>query len=145
MLGTGNWLQISRFSQLETKGISVLALARPRLQESASGTSLADTVKEIRDEMDRSAPSALTEFNERMMRAGYIEIDAPMYSGLRYILHSLQWFGVSAGFPRLTPATVPVGIVDGTYTIDERSISTFRLDSSAVSALIQPMKETLDV
>lgn len=145
VLGTGTWLQISRFSQLETTAMSVLAVARPRLQESTSGTSLVDSVKEIRDEIDRSAPSALGEFNERMIRAGYLEIDAPMYSGLRYILHDLQWFGVTAGFPRLIAATVPVGIVDGTYTIDERSISTFRLDSSGVSALIQPMKEALHV
>jgi hypothetical protein len=57
----------------------------------------------------------------------------------------VSWFGVSAGFPRLTAVTVPVGIIDGTYTIDERSISTFRLDSSGVSALIQPMKEALHV
>ena len=49
--------------------------------------SLPDSVKEIRDEMDRSAPSALTEFNERMIRAGYLEIDAAMYSGFRFILH----------------------------------------------------------
>lgn len=145
VLGTGNWLHISHFSQLETTGMSVLAVARPRLQESASGTSLVDSVKEIRNEMDLAAPGILAEFNERMIRAGYLEIDAPMYSSLRYTLHDLQWFGVSTGFPRLTAATVPVGIVDGTYTIDERSISAFRLDSSGVSALIQPMKEAHNV
>ena len=145
VLGTGNSLHISSFSQLETMGISVLAVARPRLQESANGTSLADLVNELRGEINRSVPSALAEFNEKMIRAGYLEIDAPMYVGLRYMLHDLKWYGISDSFPRLTAATVPVGIIEGTYTIDERSISKFRLDSSGVSALIQPMKEALHV
>src|SRR5437870_542293 len=35
VVGSGNWLQISRLAQLETTGLSALAVARPRIQESA--------------------------------------------------------------------------------------------------------------
>lgn len=80
-----------------------------------------------------------------MIRAGYLEIDAPMYESFRFVLHDLRWFGVSAGFPRLTAATVPAGIIDGTYMIDERSISEFCLETSRVRELMQPMKEALHV
>jgi Putative PD-(D/E)XK family member, (DUF4420) len=143
VVGAGNWLHISHFVQLETKvGISVLALARPRLQESLNGTSLADTVKEIRDEI-HSIPAALAEFNEKIIRAGYLEIDSAMYTSFRCMLQDLCWFKVAPGFPRLTAATIPAGIVDGTYTIDERSISAFRIDARSVRELILPMKEAL--
>jgi hypothetical protein len=143
VLGAGNWLQISRFSQLDSTGFSALAVARPRLRESANGTSLVESVKEIRAAMQAAAPSILAEFNERMIRAGYLEIDAPMYEDFRFVLDDLRWFGVSAEFPRLTATTVPAGIVDGTYMIDERSILKFRLESASVRELMQPMKEAL--
>jgi hypothetical protein len=138
-------LQISRFSQLDSTGLSALAVARPRLQESANGTSLSDSVMELRRAMQAAEPSALAEFNERIIRAGYLEIDAPMYESCCVVLHDLHWFLVSAYFPRLTATTVPAGIVDGTYMIDERSLSQFRLESSGVRELMQPMKDPLYV
>ena len=49
VVGSGNWLRISHLAQLETTGLSALAVARPRLQESAIGTSLVDSVKNIRE------------------------------------------------------------------------------------------------
>jgi hypothetical protein len=143
VLGAGNWLQISHFSQLDSTGLSALAVARPRLQESANGTSLSDSVMELRGAMQAAEPSALAEFDERMIRAGYLEIDVPMYENCCFVLHDLHWFLVSTKFPRLTAATVPAGVVDGTYMIDERSISQFRLESAGVRELMQSMKDAL--
>lgn len=143
VVGSGNWLQISRFAQLETTGLSTLAVARPRLQESVSGISLVDSVNEFREAMNRDDPAALAEFNERMIRAGYLEIDAAMYSNFRFALHDIRWYEVARDFPRLTAALVPAGIVDGTYVIDERSIGQFRLGDTALRALLQSLKEPL--
>jgi hypothetical protein len=143
VLGAGNWLQISRFSQLDSTGLFALAIARPRLQEGANGTSLTESIRELRAAILAAEPAILAEFNERIMRAGYLEIDAPMYETFRFLLHDLRWFGVSAEFPRLTAANVPTGIVDGTYMIDERSILQFRLESAGVRELMQSMKEAL--
>jgi hypothetical protein len=145
VLGPGNWLQISRLSQLDSTGLSALAVARPRLQESANGTSLSDSVLELRGAMQAVEPPALAEFNGRMIRAGYLEIDAPMYENFRFVVHDLRWFGVSTQFPRLTATTVPAGIVDGTYMIDERAISQFSLEPAGVRELVQPMKGALHV
>ena len=47
------------------------------------------------------------------------------------------------GYARLTAASVPAGIVDGTYVIDERSIGQFRLGDTALCALLQSLKEPL--
>jgi hypothetical protein len=143
VVGAGSWLQISRLAQLETTGLSALAVARPRLQESAVGTSLVDSVNEIRESMNRDDPAALAEFNERMIRAGYLEIDAAMYSNFRFALHDIRGYEVARDFPRLTAATVPAGIVDGTYVIDERSIGQFRLSDAGLRALLQSLKEPL--
>lgn len=143
VLGPGSWLRISRLAQLETTGLSALAMARPRLHESAIGTSLADSVKEIRDSIGRDDPAALAEFNERMIRAGYLEIDAAMYANSRFTLHDIRWYEVVRDFPRLTTASVPAGIVDGTYVIDERSIGQFRLGDRALRDLLQSLKEPL--
>jgi hypothetical protein len=139
--GTGSWLQISRLTQLETEGLSTLVVARPRLQESASGSSLAELVKQIRESIDRDDPATLVEFNERMIRAGYLEINAEMYSTLRFALHDIRWYEVARDFPRLTTSNIPAGIVDGTYVIDERSIVSFQVDQQAVRRLFKAMKE----
>jgi hypothetical protein len=143
VLGLGSWLRISHLAQLETTGLSALAVARPRLQESAIGTSLAELVKEIRDSMGRDDPAALDQFNERMIRAGYLEIDAAMYANSRFTLHDIRWYEVVRDFPRLTTASVPVGIVDGTYVINERSIGQFRLGNTALRDLLQRLKEPM--
>jgi len=143
VVGAGSWLRISRLAQLETAGLSALVVARPRLQESANGISLVDLVKEIRESMIRDDPTALAEFNERMIRAGYLEIDAAMYSNFRFALHDIRWYEVARDFPRLTSASVPAGIVDGTYVIDERSIGQFRLNDTALRALLGSLKESL--
>jgi hypothetical protein len=143
VVGAGNWLRISRLAQLETTGLSTLAVARPRLQESAIGLTLSDSVKEIRESIDRDDPAALAEFNERMIRAGYLEIDAAMYANFRVTLHDIGWYQVIRDFPRLTTTSVPAGIVDGTYVIDERSLGQFRLGEVALRALLQSLKEPL--
>jgi hypothetical protein len=36
-------------------------------------------------------------------------------------------------------STVPSGIVDGTYAIDERAISSFRLDAATLRRVMQSM------
>ena len=78
-----------------------------------------------------------------MIRAGYLDIDAAMYSNFRFELHDIRWYEVIRDFPRLTAASVPAGILDGTYVIDERSIGQFRLDDKALRALLQSLKEPL--
>jgi hypothetical protein len=139
VLGTGNLLQISHLGQLESIGLSSLAIARARLREDRNGKSLPSTVIEVRDDIIRSAPAALSVFNERLMRAGYLELDAALYDGSSLLLHEIYGYDVADGFPRLTASTVPAGIVDGNYTIDERSISGFRLDAARLRGVMQSM------
>ena len=144
VLGVGNLLQISHLGQLESTGLSSLVIARPRLRENPKGKSLSSTVAEIRDEIVRSSPASLSAFDERLMRAGYLELDAALYGGSSILLHEIYGFDVATGFPRLTASTVPSGIVDGTYTIDERSISGFRLDATNLRIVMHAMNGGID-
>ena len=139
VLGIGHLLHISHLEQLESVGLSALVIARPRLREDPNGKSLSNLVAVIHDEIVRSAPAAVTDFNERLMRAGYLELDTTLYEGSRLVLHEIYGFDVAAGFPRLTASSVPAGIVDGRYSIDERSISGFRLDAGKLRTVMQSM------
>ncbi len=138
-LGIGNLLRISHFDQLESIGLSALAIARPRLREDRNGKSLAGTVAEIRGEIGHSAPLVLPAFVERLMRAGYLDVDAEGNDAALFALHEIYGFHVTDGFPRLIASTVPAGIVDGSYTIDERSISGFRMDIVGLQSVMQGM------
>jgi hypothetical protein len=78
------------------------------------------------------------------MRAGYLELDETLYDGTRLLLHEMCGFDVTDGFPRLTTSTVPAGIVDGNYSIDERSIFGFRLDATKLRTVMRSMNVDTD-
>jgi Putative PD-(D/E)XK family member, (DUF4420) len=139
-LGVGSLLRISRLDQLESAGLSALVIARVRLREDGNGKSLCGAVLEIRNAIARSAPSALSVFNEKLMRAGYLDLDSRLYDGLSVVMQEIYGFEVvENGFPRLTMSTVPPGIVDASYVIDERSIAGFRLDAVTLRAVMRSM------
>ena len=127
IVGTGNLLKISRLGQLETDGLSSLVIARVRLREDRDGTSLPGMIDKIRDEILRLSPAALTSFKERLMRAGYLELDAALYEGSRLLLHEICGFDVATGFPRLTISTVPAG--DRRRQLLDRRAVGFRLQA----------------
>jgi Putative PD-(D/E)XK family member, (DUF4420) len=138
-VGVGSLLRISRLNQLESSGLSALTIARPRLREDANGKSLSGVIWKIRDDIARSSPHALSAFNERLIRAGYLDLDSDAYDGLYLVMHELYGFEVANEFPRLTASTVPAGIVEGSYVIDERSISGFRLDAFRLRDILGSM------
>src|SRR5262249_37673680 len=90
--GVGGLLRISRLDQLETAGLSALALARVRLREDAIGKSLPDVVSETRTEIAKVSPLAGPLFDEKVMRAGYLDIDARLYERPRFSLDELYGF-----------------------------------------------------
>jgi hypothetical protein len=137
--GVGGLLRISRLDQLETAGLSGLTIVRLRLREDRHGKSLPDVVLEIRIEVGRSTPLAVSSFNERLIRAGYLDLDARLYDGSRFVIDDLYGFAVASGFPRLTSSTVPIGVIDASYSIHERVLSGFRLDIAALHAVMKSM------
>jgi hypothetical protein len=139
LLGVGNLLRISRLDQLESKGLSRLVIARPKFREDAVGQSLCAKVAEVRSETAHTQPAAVSTLEERLLRAGYLDSDAAHYDDLRLLLYELYGFEVANDFPRLTMSTVPSGIIDGAYAIDERVISSFRLDAAILRRIMKSM------
>jgi hypothetical protein len=60
--------------------------------------------------------------------AGYLENDRSVYEAHRFVQESVCYYVVGDGFPKISQSMVPLGIIDGSYVIDERAIAAFRLD-----------------
>lgn len=125
VLGIGTHIHVSRFDQLETDGLSNLTIARPRFRLGHDGRSLPQTVKALRSNIATVAPGALALFDEKLLMAGYLAIDEPLYTTSLFIQESVVYYTVGGSFPRIARHALPVGIVDGTYIVDERSIAEF--------------------
>jgi hypothetical protein len=126
VLGIGTHIYVSRLDQFETDGLSNLTIARPRFRLSHDGRSLPQAVKVVRSDIAVVAPGALALFDEKLLMAGCLNIDEPMYEANLFVQESVRYYTVGVGFPRIAKHTLPVGIVDGSYVVDERSIAEFR-------------------
>lgn len=132
-LGPSSQIRISRLDQLETGGLSHLVVIRPRLRESPEGHTVADLVASLRVEIARIAPNVRSDFDELLLRAGWREANPDAEVLVRAEVEGVSIYEVLDGFPRLTLAGVPAGIVDGSYLIDERAVAPFSLDRSRAS------------
>lgn len=139
-IGIGSRLTISHLDQLDSEGLNTLTLARVRFREDADGLTLGRIVEDMRCMIGRDAPEVLNEFNDRVLRAGFVDLNRDEGEEVRAALADVCGYDIRDGFPRLTATTVPAGIVDASYLIDERSIAAFRLDESQVRSRIAPMK-----
>ncbi len=61
------------------------------------------------------SPDALSVFRGRVLEGGYVE--GPHYDVILFQPLSSEEFYVTAGFPRLTVASVPMGVMSATYTL----------------------------
>jgi hypothetical protein len=130
VLGIGTLLRIAPEDQIEPVGLSGLVIARPRFREDPAGQSLAESVAALRADIAQAAPAALSSFNDKMLRAGYV--DGESDESPRVILNDLYGFEVLGSFPRIARCTVPAGVIDISYSIDERNLGEFRRDREAV-------------
>jgi len=138
-MGGSKLLHISNLAQLESSGLDVLAIARVRFREGTDGKSISDTVRDLREEIGRTETSAISNFDDKLLRSGYLDVDKDFYDPLRFVLVEAYGILVREDFPRLTPSSVPSGIVDGTYTIDERVVANFRIESEQFDQTLRRM------
>jgi hypothetical protein len=139
VVGVSSHLRISALNQLETTGLEALALARPRFREAIEGQTLGEMVDDMRRGLDREAPEHRGSFDDRLLRAGHVDTDRDRSESIRLGLEELHGYVVRDGFPRLTAATVPGGIVEVGYSIDERSIAAFRIDLQGLRTVAREM------
>ena len=110
-------LRIAGERQLETSAalrIIVFHLSLDAHRD--TGLSLVELVAEIRAQL-ATAPLALTTFNEGLLEAGYLDVQAPRYSRTGYIERERHFFEVRGDFPRIVGADLRAGVGDVFYSI----------------------------
>jgi hypothetical protein len=129
-LGPSSTVTISRLDQLDTTGLRRLNLLHVRLIETPDGRSLRDIIAAVSDALpdDFSRRS----FENALLRCGLLPGDDTARSALRVQLRTIDAYTVSDGFPRLIRSALPIAIVEATYTLEARAISTFSADTAAV-------------
>lgn len=139
--GGGNLVRISRLDQLDRRGLSNLLIARPRLQETREGRTVLTAVRDIRGALDRSATSLRQALDDRLLRAGLVEVERqPSFPS--FVLQALYGFDIREDFPRLTGPSVPREIVDASYSLDERLLGGFLIGTDALKQYFKLMGGT---
>jgi hypothetical protein len=108
--------RIGSLDQLDDTVRQPLFFGGVRLRQAASGQGLPDFVEEMKD-IVRGDAEAERLLSDRLIAAGYFDAHASSYSR-RFVHAGLRVLRVAEGFPRLTPACVPFGVVRASYEID---------------------------
>lgn len=108
--------KIGSLEQLDDSFRQPLYVAGVRLNQTISGFTLPDYASKARTLLG-SDVSAEILFGERMLAAGYLDAHAGRYTR-RFSPVETKIIEVGAGFPRIVPGTVPVGIRRAAYEID---------------------------
>src|SRR5262249_40871892 len=138
-LGGSKLLHVSHLAQLEALGLETLVIARVRFREDSDGRSISEAVREIRDEISKLEAATIPIFDEKLLRVGYLDVDKDSYEPLRFVPVDTYGILVRDGFPRLTPSSVPGGVVDAAYAIDERQTASFRINSDEFHRILGRM------
>lgn len=137
VLGAGNHLRISKLNQLETEGLNRLLVVRPRFRELPDGPTITDLIASLRTVITQQAAEVLSDFDELLIRAGVRDTSPHGDQLLRAELESILAYDVREEFPRLTFESVPIGIVDGTYVVDERAVASFCIDQTELRKIVR--------
>lgn len=108
--------KIGSLEQLDDSLIRPLYLAAVRLELIQTGIRLPELVGAIIGQLEHF-PTALAEFNSRLIHAGYLETMAGRYTR-KFTTISSRLYYVKEGFPRLTYASVPMEVRSARYEID---------------------------
>jgi len=137
--GISHHIRVSHLDQLDSEGLGRLILARVRFHEGPEGITLPEMISALRKKVNDGHPASMQEFSEKLLRAGYLDADAEYYASTRAVLVDIYAFTVSGEFPRLNRATVPAGIVEAVYSLDERQLTPFRMENDNFHAAVRQM------
>lgn len=108
--------KIGSLEQLDDSARQPLFVAGARLRQTEGGQKLPEFVEAMRQSVggDNEATRVLS---ERLLAAGYFDAHADRYPRC-FALVDIRVVEVASGYPRLTPGTVPAGIMRAMYEID---------------------------
>lgn len=122
-------VRIDSLEQLDDSLRQPLMLAGMRLCLSEDGRTLPRLVAALRIRL-QADPHAMRMLETALLHAGYQDSDAASY-GRQFALVHMEMLRVDEGFPRLVPASVPLGILNARYEIDLSLVDQERLELSA--------------
>lgn len=111
-------IKVSSEQQLDDRGFNALFLNYISIKELVgSGETLPDIIQDIKSQcLDN--PSALVEFENLLILAGYLDLHQEKYSQKGYTIRSSYIFKIKEGFPRIIEKDLKTGVGNVEYTID---------------------------
>ena len=124
-------LKISNERQLDNQNLSSLFLALYTTVETRNnGFSLNSLVQQIRKKIELDLDIS-KQFNEKLILAGYHEIDTENYNQL-YTLNQSCYFNISSEFPKITKNQLTLGIYNASYSIELSAVEKFQVDLTEI-------------
>lgn len=117
---------ITSLEQLDDTERQPLFVAAVRLKQTASGQNLPDSIRAAMNVVASDA-EAKRLFDERLIAVGYRHSDADQYVR-KFEIVETRIFRVGHEFPRLTPNSVPYGVVRASYNLDLDKATTEMVD-----------------
>ncbi len=135
-------VRITSERQLDDTGIRALFLQVVVLDErevepgaAGGGECLPGLVADLRSRL-AGEPGALELFDDQLLEAGYLDADAPRYSGRRFTLRRELTFRVQRSFPRLVERSLPAGVGDVNYALSLAAGAPWEVPAAAMSAVL---------
>jgi len=128
-LGPVSVITVSKLDQLDTAGLRRLDLLHVKLIESMTGRSLRDIIAALNAALPDEARRR--SFENLLLRRGLLPGDDGALSTPRVQLRTIDAYAVLDRFPRLVRSGLPLAIMEATYTLEVRGISTFVEDTTA--------------
>lgn len=128
---------VNGLAQFDERAVGKLLLAHVQLEPRPDGSSLPEVVAAFRGTLQATEPTALAEFDDRLLEAGYVQAHAARYDEHRYALHSIRCFDVTGEFPRITPADVRDGVNDVTYSVTLTACKDYEVGAADVADAVR--------
>lgn len=124
---SSDMVTISSLQQLDCSSDGYLVVYRieKTAPESPDGLTLRQAAHSIMISLD-DVPEAEELFTEKLNKAGYL--DSEQYDRIHFLFRSCQKYLVDSSFPRLTPQSVPNGLVRAEYSLSLSTLETFKAD-----------------
>lgn len=121
------FVTVSSVEQLdiEKNGTLAIIILDNTSSSDIDGFNFSDLIENMRDEL-RSSPSALFQFESKLMELGYS--DHPEYHEKFYLLNRIRIFTVDKNFPKLKRADIPSAVINATYDIALSEIIAFETE-----------------
>lgn len=108
--------KIGSLEQLDDTNCKPIFLGAVKYAMTESGQTLPEKISAIRTQLE-SDPITLSEFDDRVLAAGYIPAHSPQYHR-RFSLREIAMLEVGENFPRLMHGNVKPGVISARYEIN---------------------------